>query len=517
MEIERLDLIRWGKFSGHTIRLKSGVNIIYGGNESGKSTIHSFLGAMLFGPRLKEEKGHQATGSAPDFTDGEGAMTVWDGGQHYEIYRTFAPYSGMLLMRQEVEAAEQLSDWEEIDEPQEVLSDLLGGMDAGTFESTVFWKQNQAAWELYVEDGLKQCLKAGKTGENADGAQAIQILEERRGKAEQKKKKEADALEERIRKRQLEAEYVRKEAGRLQAQCNALREGTRKEASEEEGEGNGFTETGKNLIQMLLLLAGVLALLGAFLLQNLLLRIFLGIFGGAFLLLFFPVRRLLLGESVPEDEEEYDFSAGEERLKAEIRKKEDTYQKLQEELEKLYHQHMKMETADTEIAALNLAIDRIRELSEEENSGPAGEIGDCASEIIKELGCTSCDRIAVETSGRIRAYLGGHITDRKKVSSSALQQIRFAVRMAAGEVLADGEELPFLLDEPFAMYDDGRLRGVLSWLERSGHQVVLFTCQQRVRQIMDEVRREIRQVNGKNGQMPENVRMYDEDSGRKVK
>ena len=175
----------------------------------------------------------------------------------------------------------------------------------------------------------------------------------------------------------------------------------------------------------------------------------------------------------------------------EIRKKEDTYQKLQEELEQLYHQHMKMETADTEIAALNLAIDRIRELSEEENGGPAGEISVRASEIIRELACPSCDRIVVETSGRLRACLGGHIIDRKKVSSSTLQQIRFAVRMAAGEVLAGGEELPFLLDEPFAMYDDERLRSVLSWLERSGHQVVLFTCQQRVRQIMDEVRRNV--------------------------
>ncbi len=491
MEIERLDLIRWGKFSGHTIRLKSGVNIIYGGNESGKSTIHSFLGAMLSGTPRKAEKGRLASDTFLTGGDGEGAMTIWDGGQRYELHRTFAPAPGILSVRQETEGAEDLNSWEELDEPQEMLSDLLGGLDAETFESTVFWKQNQTAWDLYVEDGLKHCLKASKTGESVDGAQALQVLEERRGKAEQKKKKEEDALEERIRKRQTEAEYVRREAGRLQAQCNALRVGAQKKEEEEDWEREGFTETGKNLIQMLLLLAGVLALLGALLLQNLILRVFLGIFGGAFLLLFFPVRRFLLGESADGEAEGYDLSIREEQLKAEIRKKEDTYQKLQEELEQLYHQHMRMETADTEIAALNLAIDRIRELSEEEDGGPAGEISVRASEIIRELACPSCDRIVVETSGRLRAYLGGHIIDRKKVSSSTLQQIRFAVRMAAGEVLAGGEELPFLLDEPFAMYDDERLRSVLSWLERSGHQVVLFTCQQRVRQIMDEVRRNV--------------------------
>ena len=123
----------------------------------------------------------------------------------------------------------------------------LAVLDAETFESTVFWKQNQTAWDLYVEDGLKHCLKVSKTGESVDGVQALQVLEERRGKAEQKKKKEEDALEERIRKRQTEAEYVRREAGRLQAQCNALRVGAQKEEDEEDWREEGFTETGKNL------------------------------------------------------------------------------------------------------------------------------------------------------------------------------------------------------------------------------------------------------------------------------
>lgn len=490
MEIERLDLIRWGKFAGHTIRLQSGVNIIYGGNESGKSTIHSFLGAMLSGPRPKEEKRRGIFGDGMTEPDGEGAMTVWDGGQRYEICRTFGVYPGMLSVKQEVEEAEEGNEWEAVMEPQEVLSELLGGLDADTFESTVFWTQNQSICELHVEDGLRQCLKAAKTtGNGADGEAALKVLEERRACAQQKKKKESDALEERIHKRQLEAEYVRKEALRLQAQRNALRQGGRREQEEESSwQGDGITDTGKNLIQMLLLLAGVLALLGALLLQHLLLRIFLGIFGGAFLLLFFPVRRFLTGEK--EEDESYDLSVREKQLEAEIRKKEDIYQKLQEEVEKLYHQHVKLETADTEITALNLAIDRIMELSEKSGGGPASEIGERASEIIKALSGGQCDRIVVETSGRIRVYFGGQATEQRRISTSMLHQIRFAVRMAAGEVLAGEEELPFLLDEPFAMYDDERLRSVLSWLERCGHQVILFTCQKRVRQIMDEIRKE---------------------------
>ena len=34
---------------GETLELKEGINVIYGENESGKSTIHTFIRSMLFG------------------------------------------------------------------------------------------------------------------------------------------------------------------------------------------------------------------------------------------------------------------------------------------------------------------------------------------------------------------------------------------------------------------------------------------------------------------------------------
>ena len=49
MEILELWLKRYGKFENHKIALKPGMNIIYGGNETGKTTIHSFIRAMFFG------------------------------------------------------------------------------------------------------------------------------------------------------------------------------------------------------------------------------------------------------------------------------------------------------------------------------------------------------------------------------------------------------------------------------------------------------------------------------------
>ena len=49
MKITELILKNFGKFTNKQILLTDGINIIYGENESGKTTLHTFLNGMLFG------------------------------------------------------------------------------------------------------------------------------------------------------------------------------------------------------------------------------------------------------------------------------------------------------------------------------------------------------------------------------------------------------------------------------------------------------------------------------------
>ncbi len=49
MKIKELRIGHFGKLHNVTIGLADGLNLIYGDNESGKSTVHAFIGAMLFG------------------------------------------------------------------------------------------------------------------------------------------------------------------------------------------------------------------------------------------------------------------------------------------------------------------------------------------------------------------------------------------------------------------------------------------------------------------------------------
>ncbi len=49
MRIHELLLKNFGKFTDRRIIVSEGIQILYGENESGKSTVHTFIKAMLFG------------------------------------------------------------------------------------------------------------------------------------------------------------------------------------------------------------------------------------------------------------------------------------------------------------------------------------------------------------------------------------------------------------------------------------------------------------------------------------
>lgn len=49
MLLKELNLIGFGKFKNQSIILKDGINLIYGENEAGKSTVHSFIDGMFYG------------------------------------------------------------------------------------------------------------------------------------------------------------------------------------------------------------------------------------------------------------------------------------------------------------------------------------------------------------------------------------------------------------------------------------------------------------------------------------
>lgn len=529
MEILELWLRRYGKFEDHRIRLKSGINIIYGGNETGKTTIHSFIRAMCFGlnrargraARTDEYQLRQPWDAPGVFL---GTMWVQKDGETYRVDRCFDRSAKPLTVTCE-------SQPQEFALPEQAVAELLDGISENAFVNTVFIPQAHAETEEALAAELQRYMINSDSALDAqlDVTRALQSLRRKKKTLEQKKKKEEETLEAAIEKKLAKAEDIRRELELLERQSAHMRrqEETGRGRSRfgyetEEGYGEEETEDSfeagfshwRKVIVALLILAGILSLAGAVFLTDWKLRIFLGIFGAVFLALTIPAYFLLRGEEPDGMTEEPETGrrrrkkdrqerAGESRksgaqgitdaggapdayLQEEIAARKEQYAKLQDELEGLYQKHVRPVGVETELAAVTMAIDRICELSTGIYARSGGRLNERASEILNELTNGAYSRIILDEAMEVRIYTPERVLGLHQVSGGTMQQIYFALRMAAGELLG-GARLPVVLDETFAMYDDARLASALRFLKKSGRQVILFTCQKREREILERL------------------------------
>jgi len=76
----------------------------------------------------------------------------------------------------------------------------------------------------------------------------------------------------------------------------------------------------------------------------------------------------------------------------------------------------------------------------------------------------------------------GGVTSVALLSGGTIDQMYFALRLAAAEIIMSGrEKLPVVIDEVFAHYDDARSRETLRFLSEisSDRQIIIFTCKTR--------------------------------------
>jgi uncharacterized protein YhaN len=73
LRIELLRIHGFGHFSGYELALRPGLNLLYGPNEAGKSTLLAFLRGMLFG---FDKKGRAEPRYEPEVGAGGGGLLV---------------------------------------------------------------------------------------------------------------------------------------------------------------------------------------------------------------------------------------------------------------------------------------------------------------------------------------------------------------------------------------------------------------------------------------------------------
>ena len=489
MEIIELHLKHYGKFQNARIALQSGVNVLYGDNEAGKTTIHSFIKAMLFG--LNRSRGRGAKWDEyqmrqPWDTPGsfQGSMRVGYQGRIYRIDRDFSAAAPSLVIVCE-------SDQRTLADPQGFLDELLGGMSEAAFYNTVYIPQSGARTEEALAEELRRYLISSKQPSllGCDVSGALDRLRKEKKQTEKELKKENEALEKEIRSLENKEEQLRLRLGDLdEARGNLLsvENVRREEFLYEQANEKKPVKKGKFFLQLFLILAAVLCAAGFIFSEAFALKLYLGIFAIIFVLMQLPVA-FLLGNDPEADEEQRKKKAEEKKtvsINSQMEKLRAQLSDTRDELAALYEKHSQDPQMQLKLDALNLAIDRICQLSTGICNPSEQETARRASRILYELTQGKYTAIELDNLSELRIHTADQVLGTRQVSQGTLNQIYFALRMACAELICSKEKVPILADEAFSMYDEKRLREVLGWLRECGHQVIIFSCQNREREIL---------------------------------
>ena len=519
MKLTYVWIQRFGKLKEKEIFLEDGINVIYGPNESGKSTLHSFLRGMLFGmPRYRGRASR--TDPYTRFepwerpADYAGSMKFESGGKEFRIDRNF--YKNDIR-----ESLICETDGEQLSIAHGDLEMLLGGINESIYDNTVSIGQLRSE----TDEGMVRELQNYMA--NYEGAGSGDVDVQRAMERLKKKKKEWEnrkqELEERQNRQREQLEdrmgYVRQEKDALEHQLSNIQdEGKRLECEKKKQESGGGdsikdhrgknrtgNDSGTNRILLMRMLVGVLLLLGGFLAaktQVPVLPICLQIAG--VLLIFVAFFTGIRGKHSFDDgddkveiftEEQDNDNIGkeiahikgrEEELKQQITEKATVLQNLLENREELYGNSEEVRNCDIEIKSLELAMETLSGISGNIRRKIGQRLQSRMEGILSEITNGKYSRIFIDEDMKMTLYEWNHPVSLYQLSRGTVEQVYFALRMAVGEVLCE-EKMPVLLDDVFAMYDEERLQETLKWLSHRGGQVLIFTCHRREGQILSDL------------------------------
>ncbi len=136
------------------------------------------------------------------------------------------------------------------------------------------------------------------------------------------------------------------------------------------------------------------------------------------------------------------------------------------------------EQADRELKAVELAMETVSGLSELIYRSFGEKLNGVLSEIAFRLTGGRYDRVVVDSDMSIRFLDESGYRSGSTLSTGAEQQLYLALRMALGSVFFENTDVPVMLDEPFAYYDEKRMKAALDELLGEQRQVLLFTCRE---------------------------------------
>ena len=231
MQINEAKIFNFGKLQNCSFQFAPGINVIYGENEAGKSTLSAFLKGMLFG--MEKGRGKAADNPyrryepwhAPAFYSGALRFTV--DGKPFYLERNFYYKEKREILRNE-------ADGEELSVACGDLSILLGGIRETDFCSTYVVPQSGAATGTELSEILAEFYSdaAGSGDGNLPVKKALQALQNKKKELNADLKNEKNAKEKVLYDCRLERELLEREIEKIKPEvAEAERELKRLEAA----------------------------------------------------------------------------------------------------------------------------------------------------------------------------------------------------------------------------------------------------------------------------------------------
>ena len=164
MKFLELHLKGFGKFHDRTISFTDGINVIYGKNEAGKSTMHTFIRGMLFGiqpQRGRASKNDLYSKYEPWENGGtyEGSLRLEQNGHIYRIERSFQKNRKSLTIIDETAG-------KEIEPTRAFMDQLLCGLSETAYNNTISIGQLKSATDSSMVTELKNYIANMNTSGN---------------------------------------------------------------------------------------------------------------------------------------------------------------------------------------------------------------------------------------------------------------------------------------------------------------------------------------------------------------
>ena len=203
MKINSLYLTHFGCFHQKRMELQSGINVIYGENEAGKSTIHHFIGAMLFGVERLRGKGSKKDEYSryKPWEQGknyEGSMEITLEGRVYRLIRNF-------YREDEYFKIEQLDTGKQLFLTNGQLDTLIGGLNKTNFKNTLSISQ----METQIDATFGLTLQAYMANIEQTKSQAVDLSATIDYLKKEKKKYQHTEAEKQLKKLQEQSDTMR--------------------------------------------------------------------------------------------------------------------------------------------------------------------------------------------------------------------------------------------------------------------------------------------------------------------